>query len=148
MPEHYSVTVPSFAVPGDTFQAQVGNEIIKIKCPANAIPGVSKLDIKVLSGAETAESSQYVRPLPPHDRIRRRYQDNWPSSRLYVFFDLLLFILFTLSCALPVFAIQRLSNSCNATNPQNGHHVSTLYYSLYRGLGTTPSCSQSDGNLW
>ena len=57
------------------------------------------------------------------------------------------FILLLLSFALPTFAYQFISQSCQATNPSNGNPLTELYYNLMNGIGSDPECSANADNF-
>lgn len=135
---YYTVTVPEFVRPGDTFPAMVNGELIQVRCPMNAGPNV-KLNIKVVS--PPIMYAQYTSTSPPSDSVSN-------FNRVWIFMDLVLLVLFILSISLTKFAIQRVNSACNVLNPNNGNQLNQLYYHLYSGLGSTETCSVTGSNFW
>jgi hypothetical protein len=76
---------------------------------------------------------------------------------IWIFFNVVVFVLLVLSFSLPKFGVQHISSSCGAINPVTNSPISTMYYNLWYGFGNTPECSNNggdfcirwtDGNAW
>lgn len=164
MSQSFLVTIPEGVKPGDTFQTlMMDKHMIPITCPDNALPGTI-LQVKVNSDAEN--NLLCIEETPVED-------DNLQSwdycTTTWVLIDMVLLILFTLSCTLPAFAIQQIrynyivflflffisvihisyahSAECLVTNPYTNIPVTRLYYSLYGGLGTNINCNKGNNEV-
>lgn len=105
MSQSFLVTIPEGVKPGDTFQTLLMDKhMVPITCPDNAPPGTilqvnAKYDPEndIVCIEETAIGSDV-------DVIQQRDY----CTMVWVFVDMLLLVLFTLSCTLAAFAIQQI----------------------------------------
>jgi hypothetical protein len=138
----YTVAVPPGVQGGDYFNVQLGagNKVTPVRCPDGLGPG-ALVDIKVAHNPLATVGQE-----PVHFAVHSVPQPFNDASVVSTFsiesvFMLCIFILLTLAYAMPRFAEQIITSSCQVVNPANGKQLLTLYYNLFNGIGSNQECS-------
>jgi hypothetical protein len=132
----------------------VDHNRITVICPQGCTGG-TKLQIEAMQGDSHAyHEAVRMHGIPPHEAVidtvsnrETRRKNRLQILYIWIFFNVVVFILLVLSFSLPKFGVQKISSSCGAINPVTNSPISTMYYNLWYGLGSTPECSNKGGNF-
>ena len=159
MEKTFKTKIPPGVIPGQTFSfcAEPGADPVFINAPLNCVAG-DYIDVTI--GGSNRHGSSVVIPPPPPQQLATV---NNVSSAVkcivltWTVFEVICFILLVLVTGMPPLLKQNMSSSCGVINPASGVLVTTLYYSLTQGFGSSPQCVNSatdfciswlDSNAW
>lgn len=134
----YSLVIPEGIGPGQFFQAHIGGELVKLKCPNDANSG-SIVYVKSRRGSDE------LRQLHSQVVIQSNDLPKFPTTAFWIGLELISAIFYILAASLPVFAVQNINKNCDCRNPYTNEQISSMFYTLYHGLGQSKDCkSKSD----
>jgi hypothetical protein len=150
----FETIVPAGCSPNSKFIVECENDTYEIICPDGSTPGdfvVFEANDEIASKMQNDENSSrpatktLVEPYVYDNPVE--HEANVVLIGALLLFIVICFALLTAGYAEPRFMYQNLDDVCGITNPADGTIITRLYYSIYNGLGSSPSCEDSTTNF-